>query len=506
MTTLTKIQTLPGMAATRERLWHEYGRRTFIHWLKYVKIQEPPKSGGGGSKANPIIPMEAWPHIIELSNLLVENRLVNVLKARQVGVSWLLAAYSLWTALYHKGAVVLLLSWGKEPAKVFLGKCKTIYRFLPENLKEPIHTDSYTEFSFGDKANKVPDRKINALPSTENAGRSETATLVVQDEADFHEHLEENFTAIKPTIDSGGQLVMVSTPDPFSMTSIFKAMVRGAPGNGWAKLYLPWYVRPGRDADWYAATEATIPEGGKLSPRLYMEKEYSSSEEEALAPARALAAFDRDVLRDMMNDVKDPLKDVPNLPVLCNIYRPYSVGRKYVAFTDTSHAVGQDFAVTVVMDVRTGGVVADIMSNVLPPEELALRSVDLLKMYRDPIWGIENNDWGRVTIARAVDLGYKNLWRDPDKNNQLGWNTDTKTSFILWGELIQAVKDRNIQIFSEDGLGQFFNIIRNPKRNGKIEALEGGHDDYPLSVGGAWQLRKYAHTSTGRPVKQPRLW
>jgi len=47
---------------------------------------------------------------------------------------------------------------------------------------------------------------------------------------------------------------------------------------------------------------------------------------------------------------------------------------------------------------------------------------------------------------------------------------------------------------SGDGLSQFFTVIRNPDKRGRIEAQSGTHDDYPMAVGIAWQLRQSART------------
>jgi hypothetical protein len=62
----------------------------------------------------------------------------------------------------------------------------------------------------------------------------------------------------------------------------------------------------------------------------------------------------------------------------------------------------------------------------------------------------------------------------------------------LYGELIEAIKQRLVILFSKDGIGDFMSVIRNPDKNGRIEAIEGGNDDYPIAVGIAWQLRKDA--------------
>lgn len=502
MTTKTK-STPEGIRALLaigpERLGLELKRKSFVDWLDVVYIQEPPKIGD--TAESPTIKMVQWTHLIEIATLLGISLLITILKARQIGVSWLLAAYALWTALYHEGAVVLLLSRGEKEAIIFLGKVKTIYKFLPMALQESVGQDSNTEFTFpGMKS------KISALASTEHAGRSETASLVIQDEADFHPWLDANYSAIKPTIDAGGQLIMASTTNKLRMRSLFKQIFKGSPANGWARRFFGWGVRPGRTIEWYNYVKTNAPETAKMSPELYMEQEYPTTAEEALSPSRVLSAFDLSILKLMMEDVKAPFKNLPGAPDLASIFQTYAVGKRYAAFTDTSHGTQNDAAATTIMDMRTGAIVADIFSSLVGPDELALQSAKLLKLYEYPLWAIEDNDWGVLTIARAQDLGYPNLFKDPDRNDQVGWHTDERSRYVLWGELIEAVKSRQITVFNTDGLAQFFDVIRNPLKGGRIEAQEGSHDDYPFATGGVWQMRKHVYLSSGKSVSIPVAW
>ena len=207
-----------------------------------------------------------------------------------------------------------------------------------------------------------------------------------------------------------------------------------------------------------------------------------------------------DVLTLMKQDTREPVERLTlGNGVQANIYQPFQPGKRYAAGTDTSHGTGRDFAVTVVLDAVTGYIAADIYSQVLNPTELSVASVDLLNRYDSPIWAIEDNDWGILTITMAQELRYKRLYhRDSDHP---GWHTyDTAgmaggSRYVLWGDLIEAVHSRAITVPNGDGLSQFFTVIRNPDKRGRIEAQSGTHDDYPMAVGIAWQMRQYARPS-----------
>ena len=474
---------------TRLDIEYELAKRSFHHFLHYCKLLEPPPGKG-------VMPFETWPHLEEAVALLQGSRLVVIMKARQTGISWLMAAYALWTALYRDGAVVVLISQGEREATVLLGKCRFIHQMLPADLKRQIGTDSTTEISFPGIG-----AKIVALSSAEKSGRSETATLVIVDEAEHHEYLDSNYAAIKPTIDAGGQLVMVSTILKKKIVSLFKGVWQGAPSNGYARLFIGWKARPGRDAEWYRKTQANVPPTEQMSPELYMEQEYPGSAEEALRPSRALAAFDVDVLRAMEGEVREPIDTIGHI----SIYQKYVVGKRYGAGTDSSHGTGWDDAVTAIIDFQTGYVVADIQANNLDPEDLALLSHNLLEKYQYPLWAIEDNDWGILVIRKAQDLRYPRLFQreagpvgqvKTSSSRRYGWHTDQRSRYMLWGELIEGINARLLTIPSRKGLAQFSSVIRNPDSGGRIEAMKGSHDDYPTAVGIAWQLRKEVSRSS----------
>ena len=151
--------------------------------------------------------METWPHILEMCEVFKQERLIVWLKSRQIGASWLLAAYDLWTALFQEGANVLLFSQGEPEAQDKLSKCRLIHAHLPPELQVPVGVDNRSELTFPQM-----DSSIRALPSTPKAGRSSTGTLVDMDEADFHEYFEANYNAVKPILDDNqGQLILTST-------------------------------------------------------------------------------------------------------------------------------------------------------------------------------------------------------------------------------------------------------------------------------------------------------
>lgn len=458
--------------AELEGLRWRLAKLDFRMFLNYVRIEEP----GSG-----VIPFEVWPHLEEMTADQKKEKLMVRLKAKQIGISWWLASLAVWIGEFTPAGLMMLFSRGERESHELIRKAKVVHRLLPAELQIPLSATNMESMVFT-KAGR-----ILAYPSTMDAGIGETATCAAIDEADFHPYFEENLTNIKPTVDAGGQLIIASTCNPYVLTSGFKNLYRGAPGNGYHKRFYGWSVRPGRDDEWYRRVMAS-------SLDITTEqKNYPNSEDEALAPPRSIAAFDHDRLNSMRVDVRGPVGRVMCGGVLANIYQGFQAGKRYAAGTDTSHGTGHDAAVTVVVDVVTGYVVADIKNNVLPPDQLAEASAKLLAMYDNPIWGIEDNEWGVLTLATAQRMRYPRLYFRED--GVVGWRTDERNRFTLWGELIEAVYSRLLTIPSAEGLSEFYTVIRNPEKRGRIEAQKGAHDDYPMAVGIAWQLRRHARAA-----------
>lgn len=459
-------------------------KRSFPYFLKYCKIVQPPtlESTGG------VIDFKLSPHLVTLINALSTKLLIDLIKSRQIWCSTTIAIYTLWQ-MYKKGSSWIFFSRGEREVIELLDKARRTYNLLPDFLKVKLIHNPATEMAFDNYSS------IRAFAATEASGISFTASGVVDDEWDYHPYAEQNFLNSKPTRDAGGQFIGMTTVDILNPDTLAKAIFKGAPQNGFCPLFFPYNVIEGRDEVWYENKKREIPERelANLTPELYMHQNYPRSIEEAFSVPQTVSAFDTNSLTQMMGDVKNPLNEewykvnTPDIDrSIIHIYKPFSIGNYYIASSDTSHGVGKDNSVTVVMNVKTGEVVADIMNPLLRPEELAFHSVKLLSLYKNPKWYPENNEWGRTVITKAQELGYTNFgYEDDDKKleGHEGWHSGEKTRFDLFGALIPAINNRQVTIYNKDGIKQFFDVIRNSNKNGRIEAMGGRHDDYPIAVG-----------------------
>jgi len=496
--------------------------QAFTHFLKYCNILRAPTQQQAGG----LIPFQLLPHVKAIIRHYMTHRLVSILKARQIYVSTITAAYVLWHTLFNRGSTWEFFSEGQDTAAELLGKAQRIYAHLPPFLKIKAEPNSTEKMGFPSMGSR-----IMTFGSTESAGISFTCSGIVWDEHEEHPYAASNFDAAKPSIDSvGGQAISIFTVNKRKPHTLAKSIFRngkifcwdkqkelfvpepegkwGTSNNGFTSLFFPFDVIPGRDEEWYEDTKRalTADELQGLTPELHMEQAYPRSLEEALRPTSTVSAFSQDALAAMMGDCDRARIDIEGLDSgIIHIYKPFNIGEFYIAATDTSHGLGKDFSVTAVMNVKTGEVVADICDNRIGPDELAYQSIELLGHYRNPLWYIESNDVGASTILSAQNIGYKNFGYKDANRTRIGFDTQggkDGTRSRLWWALIPAINNRQIRIFNPIGVKQFYDVIKNAEREGRIEAMKGGHDDYPMAVGICWLKKDEVHTEwNSEPIK-----
>ncbi len=82
---------------------------SFPYWCnRWVQVYGAAPASAGGAGA--WLPFRLWPAQADVAAVLQSERLVVMLKARQLGMSWLVTAYALWLMVFRPAASVLLFS------------------------------------------------------------------------------------------------------------------------------------------------------------------------------------------------------------------------------------------------------------------------------------------------------------------------------------------------------------------------------------------------------------
>ena len=201
-------------------------------------------------------PFRLWPAQVNVARHLDADRLVIILKARQLGMTWLCLARILWLMLFRPAATILIFCRGDREAMYLLGteRLRGMWEHLPKFFKRGLHVinDSSHMWSLSNGST------ARALPAV--AGDAFTVTYCLVDEADTCHDLNGLLRRAKPTIDGGGSMTLLSRVDKSRPRSEFKNIYRAAKAgeNDWTPIFLPWTSHPARDAIWYEAQKRDI--------------------------------------------------------------------------------------------------------------------------------------------------------------------------------------------------------------------------------------------------------
>lgn len=268
-------------AKEKEALLNEYERRKgerdvefFIENFVHVEDKDGPEL---------VIPFKLWPGQKDALHMIEANKLNIILKARQLGFSWLAVSYALHGMIYKDGYSVFALSETDDKAKELVRRAVFILRYMPpwlishkdDNIQSLLKWDSIASLVTISREGGE-DSTFKSFPASERAGASFTGNLAILDEWAFQQFDREIWAAIFPTINrpTGGQLIGLST---IKRGSLFEEtwLKSEAGENDFARIFLPWNTDPRRDAKWYESTRRNCTGD--------MKAEYPASVEEAFA-------------------------------------------------------------------------------------------------------------------------------------------------------------------------------------------------------------------------------
>jgi hypothetical protein len=251
----------------------DYCRDNVLYYIKsHVHIEDK-------DAEDLIQPFDLWPAQEEAVESLLSHRLNVLLKARQLGFSWLVLAIASWLLRCWTGRTVIMLSRTEEEAKELIRRLAVIFRYMtliaeynnvPAGWDGPIFkaTALQLEIIFPDGPVSV----AKAFPSSPGAVRSFTADLLIFDEWAFQQFAREIWTSAYPSINrpTGGRFFGIST---IERGSLFEEIFTD-PDNGFNKIFIPWNADPRRTDEWYEISKRAL--GDKMT------QEYPATIEEAL--------------------------------------------------------------------------------------------------------------------------------------------------------------------------------------------------------------------------------
>lgn len=391
-------------------------------FLKYVWVEE---TGRGAVR------FQRWPHLIDLFETILNNRLTIIMKARQLGVSWTLAAYCCWRMVSRPMSRVLVISKGDDEARYFLSHVKFIYTNLLTGTDIGNMTDLWplspsSSESIGVVFNKSGiGSQVLALPCTGTAGTGYTATDVICDEYDKWRTAERglsiqerNYSAIKPPIDrTGGNLIINSTTEILEPESFFKRLWRG--DNGFVKRFYGVEHHPMFSDEWFEQLCQEY-EGSDYQRR----QNYPKTEEEALTPPGEERIFPGADQLQVLSRSEVWTQEKPWVHVL----HPFISGWRYVAGADVASGHGEDYSVLTIIGMKglDSKTVAVIRSKDLTTYQFAQEIYALCERYHFPLLAVERNAMGVSVVDDLIAMRYPRLYfkdENARKNGKPGVDT-----------------------------------------------------------------------------------
>ena len=119
-----------------------------------------------------LIPFKTYDFQQDLLSSFNDHRFNVILKARQMGISTIVAAYIVWMMLFHRDKNVLVMATKFGTAANLVKKVKAMMRGIPEFIQiSSIHVDNRTSFELTNGS------QIKASSTSGDAGRSEALSL-----------------------------------------------------------------------------------------------------------------------------------------------------------------------------------------------------------------------------------------------------------------------------------------------------------------------------------------
>lgn len=435
---------------------------------KYCKIQHPVKG---------LINFDLYDFQEECIRQFRKHRFNIVLKSRQLGLSTVSAAYVTWFALFRKDKNVLVIATKLNTAINFIKKVRTILDNLPPWLLiskfEP--TKQTIRFSNGST--------ITAVPTSLDAGRGDAISLLVVDEAAFIRDFDDIYTALYPTISTGGNAIILSTPNGVG-GQYYKLWVEAEAGaNDYNPIRLPWNVHPEHDQAWYDKETKNLPKRKRAQEFLC---DFISSGDTFLQPTE----LDR-----LKAQITQPVeKEGPQMCVW--IWKKPELGRRYVLSADVARGDASDFSAFHVIDYESCEVCAEYLGKI-PPDKLSGLLMEYGKRYNNALICPEQNTFGYFTCAKLRDEGYPRLYYkdnsgDPfeyksvDPDALPGFSTQSNTRTQILAKLEELLRNDKLKTSSQRLYDQMQAFVWN---GSKAQASKDAHDDLIMSLAiGTWLI------------------
>jgi len=412
---------------------------------------------------------------------------VVALTARQMGKTTCAACYILWKSIFQDNQTILILAQLERQALEIMHRVRYAYEELPEWIKPGVITYNKGSIEFDNGS------RILSRATSPNAARGLSLSLLYLDEFAFvpPKIAEEFWSAVQPTLSTGGQCIITSTPNSdedlfakiyFAATKTCDENGMERPGgigeNGYKAITFKWNAHPERDEKW-AADQISI-----LGKEMF-ERECNCSfiqSDETL--------IDQIVLYNLKG--KNPIKTEMNGKL--RWYEPLSSSSVYLIGLDPATGTGGDYSAIQVFRLDDMCQVAewsDNKSDVKNQLSVIKYICSCLKQLKnnEVYWSFENNGIGEAIVSLLKEIGEEKidgiLINEPKVPGQVkrkrrkGLITTTKNKMAACARFKRLVETNEISLNSRLLISELKNYVRT---GSNFSAKRGCEDDLVSAI------------------------
>ena len=442
---------------------------------KYVKIQHPIRG---------TVNFDLYEFQEKTLTDLVEHDFNIILKSRQMGISTLTAAYSLWLMVFHKDKNVLCISINQETSKEIVTRVRFANDNLPSWLKVKEQEDNRLSLRLTNGS------QIKAVSSAGTSGRSSALSLLIIDEAAFIDNIAEIWLSAQYTLSTGGRAIMLSTPNGVGNFFHQTWIKAEAKENEFNTIRLPWHLHPERDQTWRdKQTELSGVKGAAQE----CDCDFATTGN-GIVDAATIDFYKQ-------SKVKDPI-EMRGIDHGYWIWEYPDYSRNYIVSADVARGDGGDYSAFQVIDVESMTQVAEYKGQI-GTKDYGNMLVTVATDYNNALLIVENANIGWAVLQQIIDRQYQNTFYSSadlqyvDVERQLtnkinrdekkmipGFTNSQKTRPLLISKLESYFRERSVEVRSLRFMDELAVFIWD---GNKVAAMKGYNDDLVMAMSiGLW--------------------
>jgi hypothetical protein len=402
---------------------------------------------------------------------------------RQTGKTTCAAIYLAWYAMFNADQTILVAAHKYTGAQEIMARIRYVYESCPDHIRAGVTSYNKQSIEFENGS------RIVAQTTTGNTGRGMSISLLYCDEFAFVQPniAEEFWTSISPTLATGGQAIITSTPnsDEDTFATIWKQAENRFDEhgnesdlgiNGFRSFVAHWSEHPDRDEEWKAA------EIGRIGEEKFR-REYGCE----------FLVFDETLINSIKLAAMEGSSPILNMGQT-RWYKKPSPQYTYAVALDPSMGTGGDFAAIQVWELPTYEQVAEWQHNQTAiPGQIRVLS-DICKYIGDQAgpnnvyWSVENNGIGEACLIVINDFGEENITglfvSEPIRKGHVrkfrkGFNTTHGTKITACSRLKTMIENDKMTVHSKPMIGELKNFIAT---GSSYQAKSGTTDDLIMST------------------------